>query len=484
MPRRSYRAYGSGPIAAMALAALLGGCVVGPNYSGPPKVAADAVSAPAFHRAGQASAEPPPSHWWTELGDPELDHLIEAAFAASPDVEIATARLRQSRATLKGDRANLFPTAGPNAVLLHTKGLTSAFTGQQGGGAGGSDSTLNFYDANFDATWELDLFGGKRRAVQGDQARAEAARANLEDAEVSLAAEVAQDYVALRDLQTRLRLALSNVEVESRMLDLVRLQRAGGAASDLDVERLVTQLQATRAQDSPLEAQIADRLDRLAVLTGRAPGDLDAELNPPAPVPLPPEKVAVGDPAALLKRRPDVRAAERAIKQKTALIGQRTADLFPKVTLLGEVGYGSSQLSTLLSSNAFSYAAAPILQWSPFDFGRTRARIDEAKGERDEALGQYRKTVLGALRDAETALETYGRQRDELKSLDAVQASADRAARLTTLRAQGGTATILDELQAESSRVNAQSNASQARAQLTEDFISLQKSLGLGWAAE
>jgi outer membrane protein TolC len=237
------------------------------------------------------------------------------------------------------------------------------------------------------------------------------------------------------------------------------------------VERLVTQLQATRAQDSPLEAQIADRLDRLAVLTGRAPGDLDAELNPPAPVPLPPEKVAVGDPAALLKRRPDVRAAERAIKQKTALIGQRTADLFPKVT-------------TLLSSNAFSYAAAPILQWSPLDFGRTRARIDEAKGERDEALGQYRKTVLGALRDAETALETYGRQRDELKSLDAVQASADRAARLTTLRAQGGTATILDELQAESSRVNAQSNASQARAQLTEDFISLQKSLGLGWSAE
>jgi outer membrane protein TolC len=186
----------------------------------------------------------------------------------------------------------------------------------------------------------------------------------------------------------------------------------------------------------------------------------------------------------LLKRRPDVRAAERAIKQKTALIGQRTADLFPKVTLLGEVGYGSSQLSTLLSSNAFSYAAAPILQWSPLDFGRTRARIDEAKGERDEALGQYRKTVLGALRDAETALETYGRQRDELKSLDAVQASADRAARLTTLRAQGGTATILDELQAESSRVNAQSNASQARAQLTEDFISLQKSLGLGWSAE
>jgi outer membrane protein TolC len=246
---------------------------------------------------------------------------------------------------------------------------------------------------------------------------------------------------------------------------------------------MINQLQASQAQAVPLRAQIADQLDRLAVLSGRAPGALDQELTAPAPVPLPPQTVAVGDPSSLLRRRPDVRAAERAIKQKNALVGQRTADLFPKVELLGNVGYTSPQLSSLFEPSSFSYIAAPVLQWSPFDFGRTSAAIKEAKGERAEAIATYRKAVLEALRDAETALAAYGSQRDSLISALAVASSADRAAAMTALRAQGGTATTLDQLSAETARVTALTNVSEAQAQLTQDYIRLQKSLGLGWAA-
>ena len=483
------------PIALLALASTaLAGCMVGPNYKGPPAVVPAAVSQPKFHRAEDATADPPPSRWWIALGDAELDRLIDAAFAANPDVDVAVARLRQSRANLGKDRANLLPNTNATALYLHSKGLTGALSGEAASGAsasgssaaaaqGASNGVLDLYDVGVDATWQLDLFGGQRRAIEGGKAMSQAAVANLEDAEVSLAAEVAQDYVTLRDLQQRLVLAQQNADVETRMLDLTKVRLQGGAATDLDVERMVSQLRSTQAEAVPLKAQVADQLDRLAVLTGRAPGDLDQELSDAAAVPLPPQIVAVGDPASLLRRRPDVRAAERTIQQKNALIGQRTADLFPKVELLGNVGYSSSQLSSLFQPSSFSYIAAPVLQWSPFDFGRTGAGIREAKGERAEAIANYRKAVLGALNDAETALAVYGRQRDSLNSLAQVEQSADRASRLTALRVKVGTATTLDQLSAETTRVTAETNVSQAKAQLTEDYVRLQKSLGLGWTA-
>jgi NodT family efflux transporter outer membrane factor (OMF) lipoprotein len=460
-----------GALAPVALA----GCLVGPDYKGPPSIAPQAVSAATFRRVDDETSAPPPSRWWTALGDETLDRLEADALAASPDVEIAVARLRQSRATLSKDRANLLPTTGASTAVLASKGLTAPL--------GGGDTVLDLYDASVDATWQLDLFGGKRRAVEGDKAAAQAVQANLEDAEVSLAAEVAQDYVTLRDLQQRLILSQQDVEVESRMLALTRLRRRGGAATDLDVERMVNQLRSTQASGVPLRAQIVDQLDRLAILTGRAPGELDQTLSAAGPVPVPPKVVAVGDPAALLRRRPDIRAAEQTIQRRNALIGQRTADLFPKVQLLGQVGFNALEPSSLFSANNLYYVGAPVLQWSPFDFGRTRAGIREAEGERAEALANYRKTVLGALADAETALAAYGRQREDLASLGQVLSSADRAAALTALRVRGGTATTLDQLSVERDRVNAQDNVSQARAQLTLDFIRLQKSLGLGWSA-
>ena len=463
-------------LAAGLAALLLGGCVVGPNYKGPPAVAPAAVASGAFHRAGDASAAQPEARWWTALADPKLDALVEQALAASPDLEAARARLRQSRAGLKQSRANLMPTTQASAAYLRTKNFTALL----GGGGGGGD--MNLYALGFDATWELDLFGGQRRAIEGASAQAQASQADLDAARVSLEAEVAQAYVTLRELQQRLADSRRSAEIEARMVELARIRRAGGTASDLDVEQLQTQLESTRANLVPLQAQITEQLDRLAVLTGREPGALDAELTPPAAIPAPPASVAVGDPAALLRRRPDVLAAERRLAQQNALIGQRTADYFPKVQLLGTLGFASTDLGQLLSTNDFSYLGAPVLQWSPFDFGRTRAKVSQAEAGRDEALATYRKTVLEALEDAETSLSRYGRQRESVVSLARVAATADRTSALTVQRVQGGTATTLDQLDAERRRVDAEDGLIQAKAELTLDFVSLQKSLGLGWS--
>ncbi len=470
-------------VLALALAgAGLAGCVVGPNYAGPPKVVAGALAAPVFHRApAEASAQAPAQGpWWTALGDPQLDSLETAALAASPDLELAAARVREARAVLGQNRANGRPTTGANALVLHSKGLTSFF-GAPGVAGQSAPGSTNVYSLVADASWEVDLFGANHRAVEGAKAQAEAYQDDLQGAKVSLSAEVAQAYLALRDYQARLAQSHEDADIEVQMLRLTQARQAGGTASELDVERLNDQLQATRADFAPLASQITDQLDRLAVLTARAPGDLDTELGPPKDAPAPPATVAVGDPAQLLRRRPDIRAAERRLAQQNALIGQKIADYFPKVQLLGYLGVASPSVGQLFNPASELYALAPVIQWSPFDFGRTRAKVGQARAQLEEVRATYEKTVLSALEDAENALARYGRQRQAVFAFERVQASADHAWELTRLKAEGGTATSLDLLEAERARVQAATNVEEARVQLTEDFVVLQKALGLGW---
>ncbi|MFT4251905.1 MAG: efflux transporter outer membrane subunit, partial [Caulobacter sp.] len=406
-------------LALLAAAPVLAGCVLGPDYEKP--AAPQAAQNPAFHRADDLPAEAPAGQWWRALGDPRLDALIEAALASSPDLEIARARVVQARAGLTKSRADKAPTTGARAGYVRVDGLGELLG--EGGGA------LELYTASFDASWELDLFGGKARAVEAAGAKAQAQQAAMDGVLVSLEAEVAQAYVQLRRLQQRQILSRRAAQIQAQQVELAKRRLAGGTASQLDVERLDNQLQSTRADLAPLAAQIDEQMDRLAVLTGREPGALDQTLAAPAPIPAPPASVSVGDPAGLLRRRPDVRQAERALAQSNAVIGQRTADLFPKVSLMGLLGYSATDATELFEATP-AQLLMPSLQWSPFDFGRNKARIGEAEGARDEALAQYRKTVLAALQDAETSLSRYGRQRENLAGLRAVQASADRAAAL------------------------------------------------------
>jgi multidrug efflux system outer membrane protein len=454
---------------------MLAACALGPDYKGPPVVKDQNtrfVRGPAVE--GPQAPEP---KWWAQLNDPQLNNLIERALKSSPSVEVATARLREARAMLASERAKELPSTGFSAAYLRAHGLTSAL----GAAPEGPSGDTNVYAIGFDATWEIDLFGAHRRAVEGAAASLEGSRANLRDVFVSLSSEVEQAYIQLRNAQERLRLTKRNVEIERQLLDLMQRRRTAGTASELDVVRLTNQVDTTQAALQPLEAEVTEQMDKLALLVGNVPGALDQELGIPAAVPLPPTATPIGDPEGMLRRRPDIAAAERRLAQQTALIGQDIAALFPKLTLLGDVGFTAPTPRSLFNGSSFTYVAAPILQWTPLDFGRNKAKIDQAKFSRDEAEADYRRTVLAALQDAESALNRYGRQRNSVTDYANALDSAGRVYKLTEVRLRAGTASTTDLLDADSLRLQAQMSYQQAVAQLSTDFVAIQKSLGLGW---
>lgn len=461
---------------AAAGAAMLAGCKVGPNYRGPPVVAPDASRASTFHRASKDVMPAPPAAaaWWESLRDPELSKLIQTALLQSPDIHAAQARLRASRAGLRQQQSNEAPKVSGTAAYLHTRLPRTPLN------LGSAD----LYNLAFDATWEVDLFGGTRRAIEAASAEAEAVEAALADSHVQLSAEIAQAYIDLRDQQQRIALVRQSAQLEEQILTLTEQRRERGVASDLDVERIRTQVENTRQSIIPLDAQITESLDKLAVLTGLEPGALDAELSSGGPLPTLPETVAVGDPAALLKRRPDIRVAEWHLISTNAQIGEHEADWFPKLTLLGALGFSSASPDHLVRSDNFLWVGAPLLQWNALDFGRTLAKVDQAKAGYEEAVAKYESTVLDALRDANVALSRYGHQRDNVISLRNVESSAARAAELTRQRYGAGTTSALDWLDAERTRFSAEQNRIAGDAELIKDYVALQKSLGLGWQSQ
>lgn len=462
--------------------ALLAGCTVGPDYQGPPNAAPVAQQASTFRRAAVAPVEnagPAGSSWWEGLQDAELNKLVMQATAGSPTIQAAEARLRQARAGLKQQKAGELPSISGSALYLHTK--TPNLGGLTGAGTSTGSSGLDLYSVGFDATWELDIFGGTRRAIEASAAKADASEADLADLHVSLAAEVVQAYIGLRGQQQRLALAIQSAGLEQQLLVLTEQRRAQGTASQADVERLQTQLESIRGTAIPLQAQVENSLDQLAVLTGQEPGSLDAELNVPAPLPDVPAHVAVGDPAAMLRRRPDIRKAERNLAASNAQIGQQVANYFPKINLLGDIGWGSTDLGHLFDGSSFTPVVAPILQWNILDFGRTAAKVSQAEAGRDEAAANYRTAVLSALQDAEIALSRYGHERDNVVSLARIVDSADRTLTLTRQRHAAGAASQINLVDDLRTQVAAQQNLAAGRAQLLIDYASLQKSLGLGW---
>lgn len=477
-------------LSALAVSALLAGCTVGPNYSGPPVAAPKAAKAPAFVRAGDApvAATPPVARWWEALDDPTLTAIEARALSANPNLAAAEAKLRQARASLREQKANLLPKGSASALYAHARfpglNLGSSDSGSgssEDGGGGGGASDIDLYNLGFDASWEVDIFGGQRRAIEAARATAESAEASLADAQVSLTAEVAQAYVNVRDRQRRIALNQRSIAMQEQMLALTRQRFQQGTASRLDVERLSQQLDSTRADVTPLHAELDAYLDELATLTGDEPGTLDATMSTPAPLPLPPAEVAIGDPAGLLQRRPDIRAAERTLAADTAKIGQAKAAEFPSLSFMGIIGIGGTSPSDLTKLDDFTALLAPQLSWSFLDFGRNAAKVKQAEGVRDEAEAKYRSAVLAALRDAEDSLSQFRNRRGTVATLARAKASADETLALSKQRYAAGTSTLIDLLDAERQQLEAEQNLSIAEAGLTGDFVTIQKALGLGW---
>ena len=447
---------------------LLAGCTLGPDYHSAPD---SHVQGKAFTRLapGTQAQAPQLAQWWLALNDPALERLIDSALRHSPDLHAARARLRQARAGLSEKRSDLMPKSSATAAALYS------------GSGDNSTAATHLYLGGFDASWELDLFGGTRRAIEAASAEAEAVGADLADAHVQLAAEVGQAYIGLRDQQQRLRIARQSEALERQLLDFTEQRLAQGTASQLDKERIATQVETTRAASIALELEVIESLDELALLSGQPPGAVDAALGQAADLPALPATVNIGDPALLLQQRPDIRAAERRLASSTAQIGERKAAAFPKVSLFGSLSFSASEPGHLLRKDNLSALGVPYLQWNWLDFGRVQAQVEQAEAGRDEAGANYRTSVLNALRDADVALARYGNERQRRATLGRVETSAVRASQLTEQRYRAGTSSVLEWLDAERTRYHAEQDRVHSDGQLIKDYIALQKSLGLGW---
>lgn len=462
------------------LAALLAGCAtVGPDYKGAPDAAPQAAARVAFVRAGEGMvAATPAARWWESLGDPVLTQLVDTAINDSPGIAAANARIAQSRAALAANRTAALPTVNTSfaAPYLNVPGNIA--------GNGGGRDEINAYNLGFDASWEIDLFGGTRRKIEAASARADAAEAGAADARVTLSAEIARAYVGLRARQAVLALQDRQLEIDRELVSLAKQRFAAGTIPQQPVNAAEALAFASEADAAKSRAEINVLMDQIAVLTGKEPGALDALLAPSTPVPLPPAQVAIADPAAMLRSRPDIRMAERQLAAANADVGVKIADKFPKISFLGLLGLGGQNIGDIFDPANIVGIALPQIKWNLFDGGRANRQVDAAKGAYAEAEANYRRTVLAALQDAEASLSRFGAQRVAFgKALDA-EARARSNVTLQQQRLAAGTIGKPDRLDAERQALQLAMASASARAELTSGFIAVEKSLGLGWRAE
>ncbi|OJW61576.1 MAG: RND transporter [Sphingomonadales bacterium 63-6] len=464
----------------------LGACTVGPNYAGPPALGSASGGDGYVRGAGDfAQAEPALADWWTALGDPVLDELEKRALAGSPDLAAAQARIGQARSSLAADKAGGKPSLSAMGVAAHVR-IPDLGNGSQDGEtptteeSGGTTST-NIFNLGLNAAWEIDLFGGQRRKDEASRAELAGAEASAQDARVSLTSAVASAYLEYRDRQQRLELAQSAVAQREELATFARQRFELGAGTSLEVERAHSALEQARQQVAPLKAQADSFANALAILAGEVPGAVDSLLERPAAIPLPPASIAVGNPADLIQRRPDIRVAERRLAAETARIGVAEAARFPRLSFMGILGVGGTSVEDLTHLDDFTAIAAPMLQWNFLDFGKAKAQVGQAEARRDQAEAMYRGTVLGALRDVEDALAAFRASRETVASLARAEASAAKVEELERQRFDLGATGKPTYLEAELAHNAAQQSLAQARAQLTINFVTLQKALGLGW---
>ncbi|MBM3888649.1 MAG: efflux transporter outer membrane subunit, partial [Verrucomicrobia bacterium] len=453
----------------------LSGCAVGPNHKEP-----QTKVATTFANASQIKATPGETAvtWWRGFKDPKLDSLIERAVASNHDLRIASARVREARALRMAVVLDAVPTVQAGG------GYTKSLASKDATGLPRDDRKLDLYDAGFDATWELDFFGRVRRSIEASTAEVGETEATRRDVLVSLIAEVARNYIELRGAQLELDVAHKNAANQRDTLEITEAKLSAGRATELDTSRARAQLNATLALIPPLEAAAKRSIHRLSVLTGQQPTALEPELSAPQPIPSLPPLVAIGTPEQLLRRRPDIRAAERALAAATARIGVQTADLFPRVTFNGEVTLQASDFAALAKAGADTYSFGPRISWAAFDLGRVRARINVAKANADAELAYYEKTVLTALEQTENALVEYGRSQARRAYLRTSARSAEQAVKLADDRYQSGIADFLQVLDAQRSQLSIEEQLALSETRTATALVAVYKALGGGWEVE
>jgi NodT family efflux transporter outer membrane factor (OMF) lipoprotein len=409
--------------------------------------------------------------WWRQFRDPLLDGLVRQALQDNHDLAAARARLLQARAQWGVTAGGLWPrlSASGGNIPVYSYGDST------------SSNSRYLYQAGLDASWELDLFGGQRRNLEAAQANTQAAEENLRDVQVSLVAEVAMNYLQLRGYQQQVVIGRSNLEAQRRSAELTRQLLGVGFRSALDVANAEASVATTQSQIPLYESSAAQAIHALALLVGRPPGDLLAELSPWAEAPSPPDQAPPGLPSELLRRRPDIRRAEAQLHAATASIGVATADLYPKFSLTGSLSWRSGQASTWLSDSYRSLTAGPSFSWNLFQGGAVMSNIEVQEALRDQAWAAYQKAVLGALREVESALVALDKERERRQSLGEAVTANRRAVDLSLRLYREGQSDFLNVLTAQRSLYSVEDALVQSERTIATNMVALFKALGGGW---
>ncbi|MCF6780836.1 efflux transporter outer membrane subunit [Stutzerimonas stutzeri] len=446
----------------------LSACAVGPDYREPTMEPAriDRASSEDFDRSRFQAA------WWRQFEDPTLDALVSQALSKNRELRIAFSRLRAARSIRDDDANDRFPTVTAGASAEYGEAQQPGFSEQR--------SNIERYDLGLDMAWELDLFGRIQRRIEASEAQTEAAEAELYQLQVSLIAELVNAYGELRGAQLRERIARENLGYQRNSHLLTEQLRDAGMGSELDVLRADARLAATEASLPQLQATQTRATNRIATLLGQRADQLSVDLSP-RDLPAVAKALPIGDPSELLRRRPDIRAAERQLAAATANVGVATADLFPRVSLSGFLGFIAGRGSQIGSSAAEAWGLAPSISWAAFDMGSVRARLRGAEADADGALAAYEQQVLLALEESENAFSDYARAQQRLLSLLRQSGASRAAARQAEIRYREGTVDFLVLLDAERERLAAEDAQAQAEVDVYRGVVALYKALGGGW---
>ena len=448
----------------------LAGCAVGPNYH-QPKMPEPAT----FANIAAATNGPIATNWWHNFNDLTLERLIMLAATNNHDLRLAQARLQEARALWTAARFDYAPTVINDNYYRVTQESIATQPGKAR-----NERNMELYRVGFDATWELDLWGKTRRNVEAARATVEAVSASRDDILVSVRAEVAANYLELRGIQAQLGVARRNATNQADIVKLAEVLRDGGQGTQLDVARARSLLNETLATVPPLETVEEQAIHRLSVLCGQSPTTLRGELIAPQPLPASPSDVVIGDPTSLLRRRPDIRAAERSLASSTADIGVAVADLFPALTFVGSVGLQANHPGDLGKSGTAQWGFGPHLTWAAFDLGRVKQRIRAADARAQGSLAIYEKTVLLALEETENSLVAFSRGRQRLDFLREAERAAQEAVELAHQRYRDGVTDFLSVLDAERTLLSLQEQVVLNQTRTATSLVAVYKALGGG----
>ena len=456
------------PSCLLLVGAAAAACAVGPDYV-PPEVPKQvspeyaAVEDPAF-RPGKADLV----RWWTVFEDPQLDDLIARAGQGNLDLAIAVSRVSEARARLGVSKSGRAPQVGFGANVAQASSFQTGFESR----------TVSSLGA--DVSWELDVFGRISREVEAADAAYQASEEDQRDVQVTLYAEVARAYLAVRGLQMQLKAAQNNIESQRQIVRLTHARSDAGLSSNLDVTQAEGVLAASESEVPGLRINLSREINTLGVLLGQNPTALHAELATPKPIPVPPVQVTVGVPGDLLRQRPDIRAAERRLAAETAKLGVATADLYPRFGINASLGlqqFGGGIFNA--ASNAF--ALGPSMRWSVFDGGRVRSQIKVEDARVEQCLLLYDRAVLNAIEEVETAMTTFAEQRVRVEAIERAAAAAREALRLATGLYKDGLIGFQDVLDSQRQLFRQESSVAGARGVASQSLVLLYRALGGGW---